>query len=125
MDKFQKLYSQKRKEDNQDKLKSEYIINNINDLHNLLNQKENNVKNLKNVFKLLLKKKNLEFNNAIKEKNKEISQIKNSENNPNLSIFREFADCLEQASDQFDNKDKKIKELLNIIDDLQKKYDLP
>ena len=40
MDEFEKLLEQKRKEDKEDKLNSEYVKNNINDLHELLNQKE-------------------------------------------------------------------------------------
>ena len=48
MDEFEKMLEQKRKEDKEDKLNSEYVKNNINDLHELLNQKEIDEKNLKN-----------------------------------------------------------------------------
>ena len=121
---FEKLFNEKKKEENVDKLNSEYIIQNINDLHELLNKKENNEKNLKQEIyslKLLLEKKNLEFNDIINEKNREINKIKNSGNSQNLQIFQEFTECLDQASNQLDNKDKKIEELLNIINNLQKK----
>ena len=64
MEEFEKLFIQKKKEEKEDKINSDYIKNNINDLHDLLNEKENNEKNLKTEIyslKLLLEKKNFEF----------------------------------------------------------------
>ena len=108
----------KKKEEKEDKINSDYIKNNINDIHDLLNEKENNEKNLKTEIyslKLLLEKKNFEFLDIINEKNREIEKIKNSDNDQNLSLFQELIICLDQVADQLDNKDKKIEELLNII----------
>ena len=124
MDELEQLLSKKRKEDKEDKLNCEYIKNNINDLHELLNEKENNEKNLKNEIyslKLLLEKKNMELSDIINEKNREIKKIRDTEDTQVNSIFQELVECLDQTSDTLDNKDKKISELINIINIAQNK----
>ena len=124
MEELEKLLNQKRKEDKEDKLNSEYVKNNLNDLHNLLNEKENNEKMLKNEIyslKLLLERKNMELSDIINEKNREIKKIKDTEGTQSNSMWQELADCLDQTSDTLDNKDKKINELLNMINSTQNK----
>ena len=124
MEEYEQLLNQKRKEDKEDKLNCEYVKNNLNDLHNLLNEKENNEKMLKNEIyslKLLLERKNMEYSDIINEKDREIKKLKETEGNQSNSMWQELADCLDQTSDTLDNKDKKINELLNIINITQNK----
>ena len=124
MEEFKNVLEQKRKEEKEDKINSEYVINNINDLHQLLNEKELIEKNLKNEIyslKLLLEKKNMEFSEIMNEKNREIKKIKDSDDNQTTQTIQELTECLEQAGIQIDNKNKKIEQLLNIVSSFQKK----
>ena len=117
MDEFEKLINIKREEDKKDTINSEYIENNINDLHQLLNEKELNEKKLNdeiNNMKLILEKNKMEISEVINNKNEEILKIKQEQNNQ-IQTFQELINCLEQASNQIQTKDKKIEELLSII----------
>ena len=117
MDEFEKLINIKREEDKKDTINSEYIESNINDLHQLLNEKELNEKKLNdeiNNMKLILEKNKMEISELINNKNEEILKIKQEQNNQ-IQTFQELINCLEQASNQIQTKDKKIEELLSII----------
>jgi len=126
MDEFENVINQKRKGEEEDILNGEYIKNNINDLHELLNQKENNEKKLKNdiySLKLLLEKKNSELSDMINQKNREIKRIKDDQNDQFKSTFEELTDCLDQAANQLTGKDEKIEELMGIINNFKNKDD--
>ena len=114
MNELEQLIKSKKEEDNKDTINSEYIKNNIDDLHQLLNEKEMNEKKLKeeiNNMKLIIEKNKMEISEIINSKNEEILNIKQEQNNQ-LQTFQELIDCLEQASNQIQIKDKKIQELL-------------
>ena len=117
MNEFEKLINARKEENKKDTINSEYIESNINDLHQLLNEKEINEKNMKdkiNKLELILEKNKSELSEIINIKNEEILKIKNELNNQ-MQTFQELIDCIEQASDQIKQKDKKIEELLTII----------
>ena len=127
MDEFENIINQKRKGEKEDILNGEYIKNNINDLHDLLNEKENNEKKLKNdiySLKLILEKKNSELSDIINQKNREIKKVKDEQNNQFKSTFEELTECLDQAANQLTDKDKKIEELMKIINNFQNKDNL-
>ena len=122
MDEFENVINQKRKGEKEDILNGEYIKNNLNDLHDLLNQKELNEKKLKNEIyslKLLLEKKNSELSEIINQKNREIKKIKDEQNDQFKSTFEELTDCLDQAANQLISKDQKIEELMGILNNIQ------
>ena len=126
MDEFENVINQKRKGEKEDILNGEYIKNNINDLHDLLNQKELNEKNLKNdiySLKLLLEKKNNELTDLINQKNREIKKIKDEQNDQFKSTFEELTDCLDQAANQLTDKDQKIEELMRVINNFKNRDD--
>ena len=115
MEEFENLIKEKNEENKKDTINSEYIENNINDFHQLLNEKDIREKELKeeiNNLKLLLEKNKIEISEAINKKNNEILKIKEEQSNQ-IQTFQELMDCLEQASNQIQSKDKKIEELLN------------
>ena len=117
MEEFENLVQYKKEEDKKDTINSEYIENNINDLHQVLNEKELNEKKLYdeiNNMKLLLEKNKIETSEVINNKNQEILKLK-QEQNSQMQTFQELINCLEQASNQIQTKDKKIEELLSII----------
>ena len=119
---FEKLIKAKKDENNKDTINSEYIENNINELHQLLNEKEINEKNMKdkiNNLELMLEKNKIELSEIINIKNEEILKIKEELNNQ-MQTFQELIDCIEQASNQIKQKDKKIEELLTIINNKEK-----
>ena len=106
---------QSRKDEKKDTINSEYIENNINDIHELLNEKEIKEKNMNDEIynlKLILEKNKLEYNEIINTKNIELKKILEEKNNF-MQTFQELMNCLEQASLQIQEKDKKIEELLN------------
>ena len=124
MNEFENVINQKRKGEKEDILNGEYIKNNINDLHDLLNQKEINEKKLKNdiySLKLLLEKKNSELSELINQKNREIKKIKEDQNDQFKSTFEELTDCLDQAATQLTDKDQKIEELMGVINNFKNK----
>ena len=126
MNEFENIINKKRKEDKEDKLNSEYIKNNISDLHELLNEKEKNEQKLKDdiySLKLILEKKNNELSDIVNQKNREIKKIKDEQNDEIKSTFEELTECLEQAANQITDKDKKIEELLNEINSFQNSKD--
>ena len=115
MEEFENLIKEKNEENKKDTINSEYIENNINDLHQLLNEKDIKEKQLKeeiNNLKLLLEKNKIEISEIINKKNNEILKIKEEQTNQ-IQTFQELMDCLEQASTQIQSKEKKIEELLN------------
>ena len=115
---FEQLIKNRKEEDKKDTINSEYIENNINDLHQVLNEKENNEKKMRdeiNNLKLILEKNKVEISVIINKKNEEIVKIKEEQNNQ-METFQELIDCLEQASNQIKIKEQKIEELLNIIE---------
>ena len=109
MDEFERLIQNKKEEDKKDTINSEYIENNINDLHQVLNEKELNEKKLNdeiNDMKLILEKNKIETSEAINNKNQEILKIK-QEQNSQMQTFQELINCLEQASNQI-QKNRRI-----------------
>ena len=126
MEEFENLVQYKKEEDKKDTINSEYIENNINDLHQVLNEKELNEKKLYdeiNNMKLLLEKNKIETSEVINNKNQEILKIK-EEQNSQMQTFQELINCLEQASNQIQIKDKKIEELLSIIQNYKNNQNL-
>ena len=86
------------------KLNNFYIKNNINDLHELLNEKENKEKELLNELnslKILYEKKNEEF-----------EEIKRNQDE-NIKTCQDLTDCLNEAGNQIKEKDIIIDELKN------------
>ncbi len=81
MNELEKLTNKKNIEQQEDKINSIYIKNNINDLHNLLNEKENKEKELVNeieAIKVLSDQKVKELTDIINEKQKEIEELSKS-----------------------------------------------
>ena len=114
---LEKLILEQKQEEKKETINSEYLENNIDDFHQLLNEKEINEKKMKeeiNRLKLILVKNNKETSDIINKKNNEIMKIKEEQNNQ-MQTFQELMFCIEQASNQIQTKDKKIEELLNII----------
>ena len=114
---LEKLILEQKQEEKKETINSEYLENNIDDFHQLLNEKEINEKKMKeeiNRLKLILVKNNKETSDIINKKNDEIMKIKEEQNNQ-MQTFQELMFCIEQASNQIQTKDKKIEELLNII----------
>ena len=75
MEEIEKISNRRKEEEQEDKLNSFYIKNNVNDLHNLLNEKEEREKELineLNSLKILFEKNNKELNDIINKKDKEI-----------------------------------------------------
>jgi len=71
---------QSRKDEKKDTINSEYIENNINDIHELLNEKEIKEKNMNDEIynlKLILEKNKLEYNEIINTKNIELKKRSN------------------------------------------------
>ena len=86
------------------KINKFYIENNIDDLHELLNEKENKeieLLNEINSLKILLEKKNKE-NEEIKLNNDE-----------NIKTCKDLTECLDEAGNQIKNKEIIIEELKN------------
>ena len=86
------------------KINKFYIENNIDDLHELLNEKENKeieLLNEINSLKILLEKKNKE-NEEIKMNNDE-----------NIKTCKDLTECLDEAGNQIKNKEIIIEELKN------------
>ena len=86
------------------KINKYYIENNIDDLHELLNEKElreNELLNEINSLKILLEKKN-----------KEYEEIKQN-NDENIKTCKDLTECLDEAGNQIKNKDLIIEELKN------------
>ena len=86
------------------KINKFYIENNIDDLHELLNEKENKeieLLNEINSLKILLEKKNKE-NEEIKLNNDE-----------NIKTCKDLTECLDEAGNQIKNKEMIIEELKN------------
>ena len=89
------------------KINNFYIKNNINDLHELLNEKESKEKELLNdlnSLKILLE-----------EKNKELEEIKINQNE-NIKTCEDLTECLNEAGNQIKNKEMIIEELKNKIE---------
>ena len=111
------IISEKQNEEKKETINSEYLENNISEFHQILNEKETNEKILEeeiDKLKLIVIKSNKETYNTINKKNNEIIKIKEDQNNQ-MQTFQELINCIEQASNQIQLKDKKIEELLNII----------
>ena len=109
-----KLANKKKDLDQEEKINSSYIKNNINNLHNLLNEKEEREKNLINEInnlKMMFTDKIKELSNNINEKEREIEAIK-EEQNENINTCQELTDCLNEASNQIKIKEKIIEELV-------------
>ena len=86
------------------KLNNFYIKNNINDLHELLNEKENKEKELLNEInslKILYEKKN-----------EELEEMKQNQDE-NIKTCQDLTDCLNEAGNQIKEKDMIIDELKN------------
>ena len=110
-----KLRNRIKDEEQEDKLNSFYIKNNMNDLHNLLNEKEDKEKELineLNSLKILFDKNNKELKDIINKKDKEIKEL-NEAQNENIKTCQELTDCLNEASNQLKNKEKIIEDLFN------------
>lgn len=111
------IISEKQNEEKKETINSEYLENNISEFHQILNEKETNEKILEeeiDKLKLIVIKSKKETYNTINKKNNEILKIKEDQNNQ-MQTFQELINCVEQASNQIQLKDKKIEELLNII----------
>ena len=107
MEEFERLIKAKNEENKKETINSEYIENNINEFHTILNEKEINENKMKeeiNKLKLIIEKNN----------------IKITESDNQMQILKELINCLEQASNQIQTKDKKIEELLSILDNNKK-----
>jgi len=86
------------------KLNNFYIKNNINDLHELLNEKENKEKELLNEInslKILYEKKN-----------EELEEMKQNQDE-NIKTCQDLTDCLNEAGNQIKEKNMIIDELKN------------
>ena len=115
IDELAKLTNKQNDEEQEGKLNHFYFKSNINDLHNLLNEKEDHEKELLNEInnlKLLYEKKNNEFNDILNEKDKEIEGIKLTQNE-HINTCQELTECLNEASNQIKIKEKIIEELIN------------
>ena len=91
-------------EGGKNKINKFYIENNINDLHELLNEKEireNELLNEINSLKIILEKKNKEFD-EMKQNHDE-----------NIKTCKDLTECLDEAGNQIKNKDLIINELKN------------
>ena len=111
------IITEKQNEEKKETINSEYLENNISEFHQILNEKETNEKILEeeiDKLKLIVIKSKKETYNTINKKNNEIIKIKEDQNNQ-MQTFQELINCIEQASNQIQLKDKKIEELLNII----------
>ena len=91
----------------QNKLNDFYIKNNINDLHELLNEKENKEKELLNEINSLKI-----FN---EKKNKEFEEMQQNQNE-NIKVCQDLTECLNEAGKQIKEKDEIINELKNKIE---------
>ena len=94
----------KMTEGGKNKINKFYIENNINDLHELLNEKEireNELLNEINSLKIILEKKNKEF--------EEMKQ----NHDENIKTCKDLTECLDEAGNQIKNKDLIINELKN------------
>ena len=92
-----------------------YAKNNINNLHNLLNEKEQNEKDLikeMNSIKMIYERKIEELNDIINAKQKEILEIKENQND-NINTCHELTECLNEAGNQLQIKEKMIEELIS------------
>ena len=108
------IITEKQNEEKKETINSEYLENNISEFHQILNEKETNEKILEeeiDKLKLIVIKSNKETYNTINKKNNEILKIKEDQNNQ-MQTFQELINCIEQASNQIQLKDKKIEELL-------------
>ena len=86
------------------KINKFYIENNIDDLHELLNEKENKEIELLNEINSL--------KNLLEKKNKENEEIKLN-NDENIKTCKDLTECLDEAGNQIKNKEIIIEELKN------------
>ena len=110
LDELEKLTSKKKDADESDKINSFYIKNNINDLHNLLNEKEYKEKNLINeinTIKLFYEQKIKDLNDIIIKQQKQITEMKNAQIE-NIYTCQELTECLNEASNQINIKEQII-----------------
>ena len=101
-----KIFYGNNSDKNNDRLNNIYIKNNINDLHELLNEKEakeNELINELNNIKIILEQK-LKENEELKSNQEE-----------NIKTCQELTECLNEAGNQIKNKDDIINELNNKI----------
>ena len=107
LEKEKKNFFEKINNGGSNKINNFYIKNNINDLHELLNEKESKEKELLNdlnSLKILLE-----------EKNKELEEIKINQNE-NIKTCEDLTECLNEAGNQIKNKEMIIEELKNKIE---------
>ena len=102
-----KIFFEKISNGGQNKLNDFYIKNNINDLHELLNEKENKEKELLNEINSLKI-----FN---EKKNKEFEEMQQNQNE-NIKVCQDLTECLNEAGKQIKEKDEIINELKNKIE---------
>ena len=91
-------------EGGKNKINKFYLQNNLDDLHELLNEKENKEAELINEInslKIIIEKNNKEFN-----------EMKQS-HDENMKTCKDLTECLDEAGNQIKNKDMTIDELKN------------
>ena len=114
MEELKLLVDKNNDDELKDKINNFYIKNNINDLHYLLNEKENNEKELINEInsiKILYNNKMKELNDIINQKQLELKNIREKQKD-NIKTCKELTDCLNEASNQIKIKEKIIEELI-------------
>ena len=112
--KLQNIINKERDKEQENKINSSYTKNNINSIHELLNEKELKEKefiNQINLMKILYESKINELNDIIRQNQKEIIELKENQKD-NINTCQELTECLNEAGNQIKIKEKIIEELI-------------